>query len=164
MSQEILSFPTVEAFVEALNAYKGENLWQDLVWGTEIAEDPINEGLTATKGNSSVIYLTSGAQVIYGLGAHYWRLWLPPSYQQPQWRPDVDPHKPMIFLPQLTPAQVYCLHTIINNVFLNEEGDFDEDVANELLSMINDVYDERIVPKQIFPPCAGTIQRSQETN
>jgi hypothetical protein len=65
-------FSSVSEFIDALNAYKGDNIWQELIYGTEIEGDSIDEE-RSTAGTGDVIYLTSGDTIVYYEAEKSWR-------------------------------------------------------------------------------------------
>ncbi len=65
-------FSSVSDFTDALNDYKGDNIWQELIYGTEIEGDSIDEE-RSTAGTGDVIYLTSGDTIVYYEAEKSWR-------------------------------------------------------------------------------------------
>jgi len=55
---------TIYVFVQILNSYKGENIWQDLIYGAAIDGDEIDFDRCA-EGTGDVIYLASGETILY---------------------------------------------------------------------------------------------------
>ena len=65
-------FSSVSEFIDALNDYKGDNVWQELIYGTEIEGDSIDEE-QSTNGTGDVIYLASGDTIVYYESEKSWR-------------------------------------------------------------------------------------------
>lgn len=61
---ESTKFATVKDFVNALNLYDGDNIWQEMIYGSEIGDDSINEE-RCNEGDGTVVHLTSGTVVIW---------------------------------------------------------------------------------------------------
>jgi hypothetical protein len=64
-------FKSVDEFVEALNSYEGENIWQDLIYGAEIEEDLIDEE-RSTEAGGCIIYFSSGHTVFFCEASKEW--------------------------------------------------------------------------------------------
>jgi len=65
-------FNSLDEFVDSLNAYEGDNIWQDLIYGAEIQPEEIDEE-RSNQGDGSVIYLKSGETIIYHESEKTWR-------------------------------------------------------------------------------------------
>ena len=65
------TFKSIHEFVEALNSYTGENIWQDLIYGSDINGDEIDEDRSAD-GVGEVIYLKSDQTIRYNEGCQMW--------------------------------------------------------------------------------------------
>ncbi len=57
-------FESISSFVDALNDYKGESIWQDLIYGAEIEGNEV-DAERSTEADGCIIYLTSGDTIIY---------------------------------------------------------------------------------------------------
>lgn len=64
-------FTGLDDFVDALNAYKGDNIWQDLIYGTTIDGDEIDSDLCIA-GTGDIIYLKSGETILYHEHSKEW--------------------------------------------------------------------------------------------
>ena len=65
------TFKNLNRFVEALNSYTGENIWQELIYGSDINGDEIDEDRSADCVGE-VIYLKSGQSIRYNEGCQMW--------------------------------------------------------------------------------------------
>jgi hypothetical protein len=64
-------FESTSDFVNALNDYNGDNIWQDLIYGAEIESDKI-DAERSTEADGCIIYLTSGATIVYSESEKTW--------------------------------------------------------------------------------------------
>ena len=72
MNHTTETFKSIHEFVEALNSYTGENIWQDLIYGSNINGDEIDEDRSAD-GVGQVIYLKDDRTIRYGGVCQIWR-------------------------------------------------------------------------------------------
>ena len=84
MNPEIRPFNTVEDFVDGLNTYAGDNVWQDIIYGTEILDDAIDE--EASADGDGAIYLESGRMIAYEEQTHEWAAYLPSAKCKEEFR------------------------------------------------------------------------------
>jgi len=75
MNPEIRPFNTVEDFVDSLNSYVGDNIWNDLIYGSEILDDAIDE--PASTDGDGAIHLESGRMIAYEEQRREWAAYLP---------------------------------------------------------------------------------------
>ena len=81
VSQEPFHFETLEEFVEALNAYDGGDIWNDLIWGVFIEGPHINDcriyldNDKCSEGNGLTIYFRDGRKVLYSEEGKTWYVW-----------------------------------------------------------------------------------------
>jgi len=81
---QAIAFNTVEDFVDGLNSYVGDNIWNDFIYGSEILDDVIDE--EASADGDGAIYLESGRMIAYEEQRHEWAAYLPSAGYREEFR------------------------------------------------------------------------------
>lgn len=63
---------TTADFIAQLDSYEGDNIWMDVIYGTELSDDVIDQPRTDELCDAGFIWLESGASIRYSEASKEW--------------------------------------------------------------------------------------------